>query len=213
MLKKIFAFAIIAMVGAAFSLNAQQPVAKQYQVKEGEALKVQEVKAQQRLNPVCLTDVRPGKGCDLFQGLNLSDEQKAKIQKLSDKENKERGEKRRKAFEKRDKEMKKILTPAQYEQYKSNLKAKGDGKRFHKEGRKHHGKGDRCFKHNGCDKQRCGKPVCDTPCGNAECTTPRQCAQDNCGTCTKDCKKHDCDKRSKKCDAKASCDKPRGKKK
>lgn len=201
------------MVGAAFSLNAQQPVAQPYKLKDGESLKVQDVKAQRLDDATCYTRTLPAKGCDLFHGLNLSDEQKTKIQKLSEKENKERGDKRRKAFEKRDKEMKKILTPAQYEQYKSNLKAKGDGKRFHKEGRKHHGKGDRCFNHNGCDKQRCDKPACDKPCGNAECANLQQCDQNNCGTCTKDCKKHDCDKRSKKCDAKASCDKPRYKKK
>ncbi|MCM1005869.1 MAG: hypothetical protein NC402_06200 [Prevotella sp.] len=127
MFKKIFAIAVIA---ASLSLNISAQENRKFDkelkasekvCKEDTKCHKQDCKLDENFQPV-----RPGKP-DPFKGIELTADQKAKLEKLKAKDAEERTkakekmEKERKAkMEKRDQEIQKILTPAQYAQFKAN---------------------------------------------------------------------------------------------
>lgn len=161
---------------------------------------------------------KPGCNPALLRGIELTPEQQAQLDKLAEKEAKERAKvrdnaiKSRKDFmEKRDKEMKKVLTPTQYEQYKANKQALKDSKcdiKRHKHGKKScnknadkcavkHQNGSKCCKQT-CDKQTCCKQTCDKQKCDKKTCCKQKCDKQTC--CKQTCDKQTCDKQ--KCDKK-----------
>lgn len=183
MIKKIYALAIIALslgTVTSFAQNTYRDPGKRLDLKTSKPAPGAKLECNQAI-PACRPD---GGKPDFFKGIKLTADQKDKIEKLESKERKERDKRvekarkeREKKMEKRDNEMKKILTPAQYEQYKANVKAAKES-RHDAEAKKHgkkHGKhdgrpGKDCKKHDKCkkggdrpDKGCCKQKGCDKP--------------------------------------------------
>lgn len=147
MIKKIFAVAVIALTSLSFNAMAQGQ-------KAGKKLPGN-VKMEQRAHRGDMR-VAEFEKIDLFKDITLTSEQKAKVDKLRDKEHKERGEAKEKAskerkqrMEKHDKELKKILTPDQYKQYSANKKALEEARKDGKFAKRHKGGKDGKFDKRG----------------------------------------------------------------
>lgn len=154
-------------VGFAFAQNpSQQPVA----VSENQTAVIKDNNLREKGNLPKGECPPPGRGFkekgdkNLFEGLNLTPEQSAKIKTLKDK-NKAKADKQRAKAEKqrvkdkesRDKEIKKILTPEQYAKYLDNVKkAKAHGKDVNVPG-KDKVKKDSCCVANKDSKRACCK--------------------------------------------------------
>lgn len=146
MTKKIYALALIALTLGTASAFAQKtyrnPGCKHETTvsKQVPCVSVERADVTPATRPDCRQD-------RLLEGIELTAEQKAKVEELKQNSRKERDaqmekarKKAEKKMEKRDKEMKKILTPAQYEQYKANAKSLKKSSRMEKAGKRHDGK-------------------------------------------------------------------------
>lgn len=141
----------------------------------------------------------------VFKGITLTSEQKEKLRKLDEKSAKNRDKQKDKAhkertkiMQERDKQIKKILTPEQYEQYKANQKAfKGDRKsKFNKLGKKgkhhdhnmrtgrHGNKGSNCSLRSNCQPVKCEQNCKPENCKSEKCKV-QNCEKQNCrpGNC------------------------------
>lgn len=183
MTKKIYALALIALTLGTASAFAQKtyrnPGCKLETTVSNQVPCVSAERAD--VTPAMRPDCRQDR---LLKGIELTAEQKAKVEELKQNSRKERDaqmekarKKAEKKMEKRDKEMKKILTPAQYEQYKANAKAMKESRRDIKADRRHEGKhrkhdcrpGKDCKKRHHCDadgkRKECRQPQsCTAPC-------------------------------------------------
>lgn len=174
MIKKIYAIAIVALALGTWPAYSQEPVKNLERLEATCPGKSSLARAECKEAVMAQRPCRAGEG--LFKGIELTADQKAKIDKLESKSRKECGKQaakarkeRAKKMEKRQKEMAKILTPAQYEIYKANARALGQSchkdktcKDACKKGGKHgkHGKcrkADSKQKRGGCCGQACGK--------------------------------------------------------
>lgn len=178
MLKKVYALTLIAAAclgGSAFAQSLKADPKTNLTLKQecptdiGKCVRADLPCVQ--ANPIC----NPA----LMRGIELTAEQKAKLDKFADKEAKERAKTRekaakdRKAFaEKRDKELKKVLTPAQYEQYKANKKALKESKRDLKRHKKHGKKSRTCPDNKMACKHHNDSKCCNKPCPARNCEKP-----------------------------------------
>lgn len=171
MKKKLFAIAIIALTLCSFSLNAQQPQANNnLQIQESSVARPGTYRIHKYDGPAMMSAAKKNSEACL-KGIDLTAEQKSKIEKLHkenrkkhDKQREKSAKERKKNSEKMDKEMKKILTPQQYAQYKSNKEnlqkpGKKEFSKKHKASNSRHGKDCKPGKkHKSC----CSKECCST---------------------------------------------------
>lgn len=179
-MKKLILSIVFAASAAGFAL-AQNPAQQPAVVSENQTALIKDNVLREKCDRPKGECPPPGKAFkergdkELFEGINLTPEQSAKIKSLKEK-NKAKADKQRAKAEKqrvkdkesRDKEIKKILTPEQYAKYLDNVKkAKAHGKDVNIPGKdkakkasccKGNKEGDKaCCKKSNNDKKACHK--------------------------------------------------------
>lgn len=168
MLKKIFAIVTIALASSSINAMAQKEVkiAKPVELKAERIAPRPDCSVQRPQQTYAVKERLCPKPGDMYKGIELTADQQAKLDKLTAKEAKDRvkqkekvQKERTKRMEKHDKEVKKILTPAQYAQYKANVKEAKEHRPHGKKDKKGFGKPRKHNRHQhnapGCNAIGC----------------------------------------------------------